>query len=508
MDHNHLDTKTPLLPSSQSPLPTETSRSESHTPTSANIRRFLAFSFVLIWILYSPADIWVSRQSKALHRFYSNVTNPTDICSSPSGPAVSHAGYIGLKGDTETTPKRSFFWFFEAENEAQNAPIILTIGGGPGTSGMLNPLSAQGPCIVVENGTVPNPNRWTEHFNLIALDHPIGVGASYGTRINNSRAAALDVYDFLQKFFRLYPNFSRNQLVVSGGSYGGVYVPHIATVIHEQNIALAAGKGQPGAIHLNLESMMVSNPVSDALSHYRWMLQQRCYNVPDMYNASTCAELFAVLPTCLEAIQFAQQQSEPGPRVAAMKACRPIDEGDRHGTVTEDVRRKCYSTDPLGCLAPSFGWIDDFFQRPDIKDALVIPDHVKFKILAEDVGEAFDAYGDIIQSAYLLHEPLLRDGIRLLHYVGRQDANCAWPGIISFLKLLRSPFQEEFLRTPDVPWPTAEDATVRVVGEKAGNMTYILIQQAGHFVARDQPKLVKSIVDHWVQNVPFEADIR
>jgi hypothetical protein len=50
------------------------------------------------------------------------------------------------------------------------------------------------------------------------------------------------------------------------------------------------------------------------------------------------------------------------------------------------------------------------------------------------------------------------------------------------LKLLQSPFQDEFLRAPDVPWPTAEDATVRVVGEGAGNMTYILIAEAGHFV--------------------------
>jgi carboxypeptidase C (cathepsin A) len=54
----------------------------------------------------------------------------------------------------------------------------------------------------------------------------------------------------------------RNQFIISGGSYGGVYVPHIATVIYEQNTALAAGKGQPGAIHINLESLMVSNPIS------------------------------------------------------------------------------------------------------------------------------------------------------------------------------------------------------------------------------------------------------
>ncbi|KAJ7606557.1 hypothetical protein DFH06DRAFT_1486803 [Mycena polygramma] len=71
------------------------------------------------------------------------------------------------------------------------------------------------------------------------------------------------------------------------------------------------------------------------------------------------------------------------------------------------------------------------------------------------------------------------------------------------LKLIQSPFQDEFLHAPDIPWPTAEDATVRVVGERAGNMTYILLAQAGHFVARDQPELAKSIVEHWVHNVPF-----
>ncbi|KAF7364768.1 SET domain-containing protein [Mycena venus] len=102
-----------------------------------------------------------------------------------------------------------------------------------------------------------------EHFNLIALDHPIGVGASYGTH---------------------------KSIILAGGSYGGTYVPHIATVIHEQNIALAAGKGQPGVVHINLETMMVSNPLSDATSHFGWLLQTRCYDVPDMYNASTCAD--------------------------------------------------------------------------------------------------------------------------------------------------------------------------------------------------------------------------
>jgi hypothetical protein len=53
---------------------------------------------------------------------------------------------------------------------------------------------------------------------------------------------------------------------------------------------------------------------------------------------------------------------------------------------------------------------------------------------------------------------------------------------VAQLKLLQTPFQDAFLHTPDVPWPTKEEATVRVVGEGAGNMTFILLAEAGHFV--------------------------
>jgi carboxypeptidase C (cathepsin A) len=101
------------------------------------------------------------------------------------------------------------------------------MAGGPGSSGMLNALLYQAPCILTVNGTVPNENRWSERFNLIALDHvrkfnaflkpkklngtlqPIGVGYSYGTRVNSSQAAAFDVYDFLQKFYTIFPHLSK-----------------------------------------------------------------------------------------------------------------------------------------------------------------------------------------------------------------------------------------------------------------------------------------------------------
>ncbi|KAJ7830296.1 alpha/beta-hydrolase [Mycena olivaceomarginata] len=467
-------------------------------------RWLIACIFASIWVLYWNHSSRASQLTTTA--FYSNVTTPQNICPAVKGPAISHSGHIGLKGDSDATPKRLFFWYFEAEHDAESAPLIMTIGGGPGTSGMMNPMMAQSPCVATENGTAPNPNRWTEHFNLLALDHPVGVGFSYGTLVNNSRDAAIDVYDFLQKFFRLYPHLSRNQFVISGGSYGGTYVPHIATVIHEQNLALAAGRGQPGAVHINLESLMVSNPMSDATSHFTWFLQTACHSeVNNIYNASTCAEMYQILPVCLDSIRFAEQW--PGwsaeRRVAAHDICWSMRDGDaNNGTVGEDIRKQCFSEDPLGCLPPGMRWTETFFRRPEVKHALGV-ENQNFTMLSEEVFEEFKNHGDTMQSAYLLYEPLLSAGIRLLHYVGAQDANCNQHGIMSFLKLLQSPFQEEFLHAPDVPWATAEDTTVRVVGEGAGNMTWILIDGAGHFVAHDQPELVKSIVDHWVKNVPF-----
>lgn len=133
-----------------------------------------------------------------------------------------------------------------------------------------------------------------------------------------------------------------------------------------------------------------------------------------------------------------------------------------------------------------------------------------------------------------MYEPLLEDGIRVLRaqfpgrrpcpahwradYVGMLDCNCGWPATLSFLKLLRTRFQQDFIAAPDVPWPTEDVATVRAIGDGAGNMTLVLMTEAGHMVRSlplhahfgclrsraqvtgDQPALVKSIVERWVTN--------
>ncbi|KAJ7174399.1 alpha/beta-hydrolase [Mycena filopes] len=478
----------------------------SRLSSPASFPRLVLGVFILTFVFINCNKLAATgTEYQGIGPFYHNISSVEGVCPSVKNSTVSYAGHIGLVGDTDTSPKRSFFWYFEAENNASSAPVILTIGGGPGTSGLMNPLIGQSPCIATPNGLLPNPHRWTEHHNLIALDHPIGAGFSYGSHVTNSRAAAHDVYDFLQKFFILFPHLARNKFILSGGSYGGVYIPHIATVIQEGNLLLQRERGRPGSmsIPINLEALMLSNPASDPMAHFRWLLQYRCI-YHEVYNSSTCKALYSELPTCLESVEMAFKIPTVENRVRSWEICDHLNSGDTHGTVFEDIRRTCTpDSDAPDACHPQFGWVDHILRNESVKAALGVPYGLEFVPLSADLWNEFIAAGDFVQQHHLLFPPLLAAGIRVLHYVGAQDANCAWPGIFSFLKLIESPFQAEFISAPDLPWPSEDIATVRSVGTGAGNMTYILIREAGHFVVHDQPALVKLVAERWIANEPF-----
>ncbi|KAF9446918.1 alpha/beta-hydrolase [Macrolepiota fuliginosa MF-IS2] len=430
--------------------------------------------------------------------FYHLVSDTTELCTGVKGPAPSFGGWIGLQGDSNAAPKRSFFWYFEAEEKPNEAPLVLSMGGGPGSSGMMNALDYEAPCLLGPNGTLTvNENRWTEKFNLLALDHPVGVGYSYGTRVNNSQDAAEDVYDFLQKFFKLYPNLAKNQLVVADGSYGGVYLAHIGSVINNHNKQL-----EPDKVHLNLESMIIHNPIFNVLAHYQWLLHYRCF-LHQVHNTTTCQELTGYVGPCVEAIQLAFELPSVENSNTAQNICLgQLSAGGLNGILLEDIRKRCDSDDTFVCY-PVYLWANDLFNGPEFKRVLRVPDGVDFAGLGNPVETEFFAAGDIVQPHHLLYEPLLQDGIRLLFTVGAQDANCAWPGVLSSIKLLQWSSQTQFINARDEPWPS-RNMTVRKVGKGgAGQLTYILLQDAGHTPGEDQPGLVKGIAEKWIPNVEF-----
>lgn len=100
-------------------LPVEAVRKLAYED-SRDRKRFSSCSAVLVLVALGataiffafydhPARALVANQHGGvieLGPFYHSVKTHDDLCVG----GVSHSGYIGLNGDSEDTPKRSFFW--------------------------------------------------------------------------------------------------------------------------------------------------------------------------------------------------------------------------------------------------------------------------------------------------------------------------------------------------------------------------------------------------------------
>jgi len=148
-----------------------------------------------------------------------------------AGPFVDETWYSGLidleKGDD------LFYWWFEARNSPETAPVVLWLTGGPGCASEIALFYENGPYKFDTDGEtlLKNPYSWNENANLIYVDQPVGTGFSKAGRTHidvNENMVAEDMAMFLIKFFDKYPQLQGKDFYITGESYAGHYIPAIA----------------------------------------------------------------------------------------------------------------------------------------------------------------------------------------------------------------------------------------------------------------------------------------
>lgn len=107
-----------------------------------------------------------------------------------------YTGYINLPPYTllpiqQNYSINTFFWFVEARQDPQSAPLTIWLSGGPGTSSMFGMFNEVGPCQVVQledgsYGTQVNTWGWDRSSNMLFIDQPNQVGYSFDTATNAS----------------------------------------------------------------------------------------------------------------------------------------------------------------------------------------------------------------------------------------------------------------------------------------------------------------------------------
>lgn len=209
---------------------------------------------------------------------------------------------------------QSFFWFFEARHDPENAPLAIWLNGGPGSSSMMGLLQENGPCFINEDSeTVKNnPWSWNNHVNMLYIDEPNQVGFSYDTptnftiivdgerettstatdfskvdipelnsttrvgtlssddklhTVNTTAEAAHALWHFAQAFFWEFPHYKPNDDRISlwTESYGGHYGPGFARFFQQQNEKIINGTLDDKTAHyMHLDTLGIINGVIDA----------------------------------------------------------------------------------------------------------------------------------------------------------------------------------------------------------------------------------------------------
>lgn len=147
------------------------------------------------------------------------------------------------------------YLFFESEGDAKTDPLIMWTNGGPGASSLFGSFVELGPYYLSDasmqtaafNETgVPtlfrNLRSWTKLGSLLIRNLPPPVGFSYcepaGPAGDGNSCGAWDdastakhSFEFLNNWFKAFPEFGTSDLYLTGESYAGIYVPTLAREI-------------------------------------------------------------------------------------------------------------------------------------------------------------------------------------------------------------------------------------------------------------------------------------
>lgn len=80
---------------------------------------------------------------------------PFGTCTTVFGTQKQYTGYVHLPANVLSPSQgnydiNTFFWFIEARQLPEAAPLTIFINGGPGSSSMVGLFQELGPCQVVE----------------------------------------------------------------------------------------------------------------------------------------------------------------------------------------------------------------------------------------------------------------------------------------------------------------------------------------------------------------------
>lgn len=392
----------------------------------------------------------------------------------------TYSGYIPVTAEGEQ-PEFLFYLLFTTKDRDPRAPLVVFLNGGPGCSSMEGATTENGPLVLFDikgsgqaRAFSRNLYALNAHANVVYIDQPRHVGFSYGfqEKIRSTQEAAADMVTFLQAFTQrgVFPEFAQRQLVLSGESYAGRYIPAFASAILAHNAALPSIFQNHS---INLAAIFIGNGCIDV-------------------TVQSTHQLFLQFLT--ESNLLSPADAKDPPRTYT-KALRAVVSNIGYNPNMFDYRLAALSCEKCSGGYNYTSWAD-WMLNVELRSALHVcgatgPDSAGLEAFGQnggcvsmdnfDEGDAFDYSSALGRS--------LDAGVLVNLFFGKADLACHYVGGLALADSLpwlgRQGFRQSPLR------PLYAHGEIEIGQSKThGGLTYYQIESAGHMSFIDQPSSV------------------
>uniref|UniRef100_A0A8D9E8A7 Carboxypeptidase n=1 Tax=Cacopsylla melanoneura TaxID=428564 RepID=A0A8D9E8A7_9HEMI len=397
---------------------------------------------------------------------------------------TSYSGYFRVNATVDRTLNASlFFWFFPAEVNASLAPLLVWLNGGPGAPSMEGLFLEHGPLVLSEtNGFVQIQKRtthWTFNHNVIYIDNPVGAGFSYAQHpdlyARNEVQVGENLYIALTQFYKVFPEFAKNDFYLAGESYGGKYVADFALTIHVNNV--------DAKIEIPLKGITIGNGLCDPANMLVYSNYLNQVGLVDDHGKNL----------------LEQKEKEAAKLVEENKWSEAVDVfySIVNGGLNDigSIKNVTGFSKLFNYLVPEldasrYFRMYELFRNDSLRKSIHVGD-VSFafankvgKFLKEDIMKSVKSSIETLVNA--TEKNSNKKKYKVMFYNGQLDIIVGHPTTVNFLKKLEWTGKQEYSKARRSIWYYKKEIAGYV--RKVENLYEVLVRNAGHLVPIDQPE--------------------
>lgn len=392
--------------------------------------------------------------------------------------APSYAGYFTVN---EKYSGNMFFWYFPAAIRPDDAPVVLWLQGGPGASSLFGLFTENGPFVVDANQTVSaRKYSWHVNHHLIYIDNPVGTGFSFTNEegyVKNEKEVGENLYEVLRQFFTLFSELQSHEFYITGESYAGKYVPALGhTIFRKSQIPTELPK-------INLVGLAIGNGLSDPQHQLLYGAYLYQLGLIDTNGHDLFVELEAKGVACIRKQDFECAFD-------VFDELINMDESP-NGSVFKNLTGFPtyfnYINPAVGANDAAMG---KFLQSSTTRRAIHVGNNSFHDLVGENKVEEH-LKKDVMDSVAVWVSELLSH-YKVLIYNGQLDIIVAYPLTENYLKKLKFNGDSDYKTAKRMIWHVDNEVAGYV--KHAGNLTEVMVRNAGHMVPADQPKWALDLI--------------